>query len=955
MKKKQLLLIAAIFSLLTIGQLKAQVSITSTSSPYTQTFNTLKTSGSSAFLPNGWKLLETGSTANNKYSADGGGNTAGNTYSYGSGVSTDRALGSLQSGNLIPIFGVQILNSTGQTITSLTISFSGEQWRCGSAGRSDQLDFQYSLNAGSLSGGTWTDVNALDFLSPATTVIGVLDGNAAANRNFKSSVISGLSIPSNAVFWLRWTDFNASGEDDGLAIDDFSIQLTSGDVTPPSATSYNPANGSTGVALSGNLVINFNENVQKGSVGNITVKQTSDNAIVQTTTISSATVTISGATATIPFSGLAYSTGYYVNLDVGVFTDLAGNNFAGINASGIWEFNTQTPPLPTVIVNPASLAFGYIAAGTSSSAQTFSYTTTNITSSLTLTPPSGFEISGDNISFANSIVYTQAEAQTGKTVYVRFSPTASNTSYSGTINFSSTGLNDNKVNLSGNSNTPLPTLAVNPASLAFGYIAAGTSSSAQTFSYTTTNITSSLTLTPPSGFEISGDNISFANSIVYTQAEAQTGKTVYVRFSPTASNTSYSGTINFSSTGLNDNKVNLSGNSIQQTTLDTLKVVNWNIDWFGHASLGPADDNLQEQNVKTAMQNINADIYGLAEVVSVSRLQNIVSQMPGYSFIVSDFCSNGTTVSSCASAQKLAFVYRTSIVNKIRTYPMLKSGSANASYNWSSGRFPYQMEADVTMNGVTKRIQFFMIHGKANTSDYVLSYNRRRDGANEMHDSLVAQYSNSNWIVLGDYNDDLDKTITTQVLPDTTTSYISFKNDALFHPVTLPLSLAHLKSTVSNNDVIDHVTISTKMNSYYISNSARILKQEVESWIANYGTTTTDHYPVLTKYILSGSTARAATGHQLHAEIPGAPEQSLQLKVAVMISQLNLYITDNQSRENLLRILDLNGRVLSSGTIQTLDGTVSLSFNTSELNNGIYFVQVQNPNGVITEKVLINK
>lgn len=129
----------------------AQVSITTTTTPYTQNFNTLKaTTGTSTTLPTGWKLLETGTGANTSYASDAGGTATGNTYSYGTGTATERAFGGLRSGSVIPVLGVQIRNSTGSTITSITITYTGEQWRCGATGRADQLDFQYSLNATSL-------------------------------------------------------------------------------------------------------------------------------------------------------------------------------------------------------------------------------------------------------------------------------------------------------------------------------------------------------------------------------------------------------------------------------------------------------------------------------------------------------------------------------------------------------------------------------------------------------------------------------------------------------------------------------------------------------------------------------------------------------------------------------------------------------------------------------------
>ncbi len=109
----------------------------------------------------------------------------------------------------------------------------GSHWSNGT----DQMDFQYSLDATSLTTGTWIDVNALDFVAPVTAgTVGALDGNAAANRSAVSGVINGLNIAAGATIWIRWNDFNASGADDGLAIDDLSITRRSETLTVSSVS-----------------------------------------------------------------------------------------------------------------------------------------------------------------------------------------------------------------------------------------------------------------------------------------------------------------------------------------------------------------------------------------------------------------------------------------------------------------------------------------------------------------------------------------------------------------------------------------------------------------------------------------------------------------------------------------------------------------------------------------------
>jgi hypothetical protein len=109
-------------------------------------------------------------------------------------------------------------------VIELDISYFGEQWRLGALSRLDRLDFQYSLNATSLTTGTWIDVNALDFTATTTTgTVGALDGNAASNRTAISFNITSLNIANGAQIWIRWSDLDATGADDGLGIDNFSI------------------------------------------------------------------------------------------------------------------------------------------------------------------------------------------------------------------------------------------------------------------------------------------------------------------------------------------------------------------------------------------------------------------------------------------------------------------------------------------------------------------------------------------------------------------------------------------------------------------------------------------------------------------------------------------------------------------------------------------------------------
>ena len=233
----------------------AQVSLTTNGTAATQDFDILASAGSSAVTPTGWAFAESGTSANNNglYVANNGAANGGDTYSFGATGVAERAFGGLQSGTLIPTVGGSFVNNTGGAITALDIAYFGEQWRLGTTGRAvpDQLDFQYSLDATSLTTGTWVDVNALDFVTAnPTAAVGALDGNLPANRTLRSANIPGLNIAGSAIFWIRWNSVDATGADDGLSVDDFSITPQgAGNATSISVSDVTVTEGNSGTVI----------------------------------------------------------------------------------------------------------------------------------------------------------------------------------------------------------------------------------------------------------------------------------------------------------------------------------------------------------------------------------------------------------------------------------------------------------------------------------------------------------------------------------------------------------------------------------------------------------------------------------------------------------------------------------------------------------------------------------
>jgi hypothetical protein len=147
-------------------------------------------------------------------------------FSFGAAGSTDRALGSRStttfSGNSPIYFGVRLVNNTGHTITRFSFSFTGEQWFESSSTTAHTLTASYQLSATSLTAGTWTSF-AGNFTAPTITagVATALDGNLAANQRAYAAAAESIAWAPGQELWIRIGDSNQSGDEHGLAIDNF--------------------------------------------------------------------------------------------------------------------------------------------------------------------------------------------------------------------------------------------------------------------------------------------------------------------------------------------------------------------------------------------------------------------------------------------------------------------------------------------------------------------------------------------------------------------------------------------------------------------------------------------------------------------------------------------------------------------------------------------------------------
>ena len=300
--RKLFLLLFCVFVFKSFGQ----VSIPTIATTYSQNFNTLSDATTATnFTLTNWYSNKT------TYKGSDGSSNSGGLYSFGT-AAADRALGSLGSSSAAPIiYGSGFVNNTGSTITSITITYTGEMWRLGSALLDDRLFFSYNTLST-----TWDDANnwnfasALDFQTPdaSGTVDTKADGNVAPNKKTVSATVN-ISLPAASTLWIRWVDSNTTGSDCALAVDDFTISFSASS-TPCTEPASNPSpitfSGVTSTNISGSFVAN-------GATGYVVMYSTS------------------AASIPTPVNGTTYSVGNF-----------SGYSIASVGAST--TFNVTTSP-----------------------------------------------------------------------------------------------------------------------------------------------------------------------------------------------------------------------------------------------------------------------------------------------------------------------------------------------------------------------------------------------------------------------------------------------------------------------------------------------------------------------------------------------------------------------------------------------------------------------------------
>ncbi len=329
---------------------------------------------------------------------------------------------------------------------------------------------------------TDTITATINLVQGASAVAVTPDGSRVYVANGYGNSVSVISTATNAVV----ATISNMSDPEGVAISPdgafvYVMSSTSNNLTVI-RTSTNAATATIPVGNSPEAVSITNDGalicvVNTGS-NNISLISTATNAVV----------------ATIAVGAQPWSFGNFIR---------SGTGCNGSAKTFTITINPTANPTP-VINSVSSLAALTTLQGAPSASESFTVAGTNMKAGILVTPPAGYEVSADNSTFS-SMVTAGTAGTVNTTVYMRLAASSAVGTYLGNLVLSSTGANNETVTLAPGTVNPDPYIYPNPVS---GNItactgSASTSPNIQQFSVFAINLISTITVTAPTGFQVS--------------------------------------------------------------------------------------------------------------------------------------------------------------------------------------------------------------------------------------------------------------------------------------------------------------------------------------------------------------------------------------------------------------------------------------------------------------------
>jgi len=495
--------------------------------------------------------------------------------------------------------------------------------------------------------------------------------------------------------------------------------------------------------------------------------------------------------------------------------------------------------------------------------------------------------------------------------------------------------------------TPIiPEITSSVSMLNFPNTPYGNSSTSLTYTVSGSNLDGDIIIKTIPPFELSLDNNTWTDSLTIMQTDASS-KLIYVRFSPTTEYVKgYTAKITHSTINGTNHIVDLYTEDNPVTVADaknlsndqTLDIVTWNLEWFGAPEKSNHASTWEEQlsEVSTMILNLNADIYALQEVIVddvngnyldslVNNLNSLVGNDTYSAVLAPRYSLDDQAPSTEWPAQRVCYIYRTDYFSNIVTESMFSDlyPNSNVSYIegytgepslfWASGRLPFLFKSNVSINGLTIPVDFINIHAKCCAD----SKDRREADALFLKNELDKNFDADNLIILGDYNDFCEGSISGGESP----YYTWFEN-------------ANKDYLCAANALIDHISISNELYYEYmtLTNNDTVV-----------ATSVSDHHPVMLRIKLYDNNLKGQIikfNKIQNVEYASAPffiyaesSENLPVKYEVLSGPATL-------SGSILTVTDLGSVIIKAfneGDINILPASDTIQFEVVKASQTIFF------------------
>lgn len=256
------------------------------------------------------------------------------------------------------------------------------------------------------------------------------------------------------------------------------------------------------------------------------------------------------------------------------------------------------------------------------------------------------------------------------------------------------------------------------------------------------------------------------------------------------------------------------------------EIATWNLENF------PKNNSITINTVKQLIRDLQVDLYAVQEIGDISSFNTLIDSLPGWKGVLSsDVYSNG-------SYQKTGLIFNSSFISVSSVRNIFEDDS------YAFPRPPLTAHIEVK-DPDNKKYDFniIVLHLKANTSsDNTTNEARRKEACDKLENYITSEINagaDPDFIVLGDWNDQIDDSIRTEALS------AFLKNTQNFLFLTQGLKQESYISS-SFHSLIDHLLISKDSFTEYGMGETEV--RYLDNELSTYPSYVSDHRPVIARF-----------------------------------------------------------------------------------------------------------